>query len=514
MRERFQPSRRLLLVSAALVALLLVGMAAVVVDSERDSRRALEERFRLRSALAANFVSSYLRDSARRERAIAGSRLARETVPRDEFEAVVEGLGLNAAELLDQEGRVIHVYPRHDDLVGDRIASDYVHLRGALLGRTTVSDVVPSAVGRVPVVAVAVPFVTPSGLRVFSGAFPVDRSPIAAFLRNAIPLRLGSARLYDSNGKLIAGTGRLTEDSFVATTTLQPSGWRVELAAPPSLLFAPVSGLATWVPWLLFAGVVLALSAAFALLLQLLRREAELRERNREVTRLLSVQQGFVATTAHELRTPLTSVVGYLDVLLKGTAGPLDEAQRNHVEVARRNALRIRDLVADLLLTAQLDAGKIELRPEALTLDEVARETVEDAALAAADKDIEVNVASDDGARVLADRRLLVQVVGNLVSNAVKFTPPDGRVDVHAFSENGHAVIEVSDTGIGIPESEHERLFQRFFRSSIALEQDIPGTGLGLAIAREIAELHGGRLHFRSVEGRGSTFRLELPASK
>ena len=514
MRDLFRPSRHAVLLVGAVVALLLAGFAAVVVDAQRESRRGLEERFRLRSALAANFVASFLHHRARQERDVAKARLAEPRVARDEFEAVVEGLGLDAAVLLDRAGRVLHVYPHRADLIGEPIAQQYAHLRGALHGRTEVSDVVPSAARRVPVVAVAVPFVTSTGLRVFSGAMRVDRSPIAAFLRNAIPLRLGSARLFDSKGTLVAGTGRVSDDAFVAPAEIRSPGWRVELAAPRPLLYAPVTGLAQWAPWALFAGLLLAAVAVLLLMLRLVSSQAALRERNREVLRLMRVQQDFVATTAHELRTPLTSVVGFVDVLLAGKAGPLATEQANFLEVVRRNAGRIHDLVADLLLAAQLDARKLELRPEPLTLEEVARETIEDAHPVAEQKRVQLELTANGGAPVVADRKLLARVVGNLVSNAVKYTPAEGRVHVHAFAENGHAVIEVSDTGIGIPAAEQQRLFERFFRSSTALERDIPGTGLGLAISRDIISLHGGRLVCRSVEGEGSTFRVELPRSE
>jgi signal transduction histidine kinase len=102
-------------------------------------------------------------------------------------------------------------------------------------------------------------------------------------------------------------------------------------------------------------------------------------------------------------------------------------------------------------------------------------------------------------------------VIWNLLSNAVKFTPPGGRVAVRTFVADGAAVLEVADTGIGIPQAEQERLFERFFRSTTATRQAIPGTGLGLVIAKAIAEAHGGSLAVRSAEGEGACFRLELP---
>jgi signal transduction histidine kinase len=112
---------------------------------------------------------------------------------------------------------------------------------------------------------------------------------------------------------------------------------------------------------------------------------------------------------------------------------------------------------------------------------------------------------------VRGDRERLGQLVSNLISNAVKFTPPGGSVTARVFAENGLGVVEVEDTGIGIPKAEQERLFQRFFRASTATEQAIPGTGLGLAITKAIAEAHDGQITYRSTPGEGTTFRLELP---
>ena len=112
---------------------------------------------------------------------------------------------------------------------------------------------------------------------------------------------------------------------------------------------------------------------------------------------------------------------------------------------------------------------------------------------------------------VHGDHERLVQLIGNLLSNALKFTPAGGTVTVRAFLDGGNVVLEVADTGIGIPADEQDRLFQRFFRSSTATQQAIPGTGLGLVISRAIAEAHGGTIDVTSQAGAGSCFRIELP---
>jgi signal transduction histidine kinase len=380
-----------------------------------------------------------------------------------------------------------------------------------------VSDVVASAVRGEPVVGIAVPFNTRTERRVFSGAFPVDGTALATYLRTSVPLAVGSAELRDSRGRLIAETGtELPRDSsvFVAPSAVQGTGWRLELVALKSQLFAPISGLARWVPWLLFAGFAIAAVLILFLVLRILESRTALATRNQEITRLMRTQQRFVSTTSHELRTPLTSVIGYLDILAKGMAGDLRPRQAELLDVARRNAARLLDLVADLMLSAQIDAGRVELVRKPVALEEIVRETAESALPHAREKRIRLEVEADPAPPVLVDRRRLGQVVANLVSNAVKFTPEEGRVEVRSFRDNGTAVIEVADNGIGIPEDEAKRLFERFFRSSAAHANEIPGTGLGLSIARQLTELHGGRLRFTSEEGVGTTFRVELPTSK
>jgi signal transduction histidine kinase len=137
-------------------------------------------------------------------------------------------------------------------------------------------------------------------------------------------------------------------------------------------------------------------------------------------------------------------------------------------------------------------------------------EAAETARPAAAAKDIALVVAPDSH-RVLADRPQLLRIVENLVTNAVKFTPDGGRVRLAARREGGTAVLEITDTGVGIPTAEQPELFNRFFRGTSAIEEAIPGSGLGLAISQVIAEAHGSSIEVESVPGTGSTFRLALP---
>jgi signal transduction histidine kinase/CHASE3 domain sensor protein len=235
----------------------------------------------------------------------------------------------------------------------------------------------------------------------------------------------------------------------------------------------------------------------------------------REVTQereLDRLKDEFVATVSHELRTPLTSLMGFLEMLREGEAGELTAEQGRFLAIVHRSSERLQRLVGDLLFVARLDAGGLQLQLEDdVALDDVVAEAVESASADARSHDVALQLERDGRISVRGDRERLGQLVANLLSNAVKFTPAGGSVTARVFKQDELGVIEVEDTGIGIPTAEQERLFQRFFRSSTATDQAIPGTGLGLAITRAIAEAHDGRITFRSEPGEGTCFRIELP---
>ena len=236
--------------------------------------------------------------------------------------------------------------------------------------------------------------------------------------------------------------------------------------------------------------------------------QLELRRQNHQLRELDRVKDEFVAAVSHELRTPLTSIRGYVETLLDGEPGDLSADQQRFLEIVDRNASRLLKLVGDLLFIAQVTAGRLELEVGAVTLDELVAESVEQVRPAAATKEVEVS-ASAEPVVIPGDPQRIGQMLDNLVSNAVKFTPEHGRVTVEAVRDNGAVRIRVADSGIGIPAHDLPRLFSRFTRASNATQ--IPGTGLGLAISRTIAEAHGGSIDVESAEGKGTTFTVRLP---
>jgi signal transduction histidine kinase len=228
----------------------------------------------------------------------------------------------------------------------------------------------------------------------------------------------------------------------------------------------------------------------------------------RELDRL---KDDFVATVSHELRTPLTSMMGFLEMIREGEAGALNDEQKRFLAIVYRSSERLQRLVGDLLFVARLDANGLQLQFAEVRLDAIVREALESVAALARSREVEIVSDIEPVPAVSGDKERLSQLVGNLISNALKFTPPGGRMTVRTFVDGSHAVVEVADTGIGIPKGEQDRLFQRFFRSSTATEQAIPGTGLGLVISKAIAEAHGGTIGVTSDTGQGTCFRVELP---
>ncbi|MER7900701.1 ATP-binding protein [Streptomyces sp. NPDC096046] len=231
-----------------------------------------------------------------------------------------------------------------------------------------------------------------------------------------------------------------------------------------------------------------------------------------ELRALDQAKSDFLSTVSHELRTPLTSIVGYIELLEDEDTGPLTQPQHKMLDVVARNAHRLRTLIEDLLTLSRIESGKYTSRKKPVDLCHLVASAVD--AIRPAAEAASVRLGADCPGSPLvceADSDQLDRVLMNLLSNAVKFTPQDGQVHVSAAQQDGHAVISVSDTGIGIPATEQKQLFTRFFRASNATDAAIPGTGLGLTIVRTIIDNHGGATEIHSREGQGTTVTARLP---
>jgi signal transduction histidine kinase len=223
------------------------------------------------------------------------------------------------------------------------------------------------------------------------------------------------------------------------------------------------------------------------------------------------VKDEFFALVSHELRTPLTSIVGYVELVLDDDSNTLDPEHRQYLDVVERNAGRLLRLVGDLLFVAQVEAGTLALNPGLVDLGQLVREAVEAARPRAEDSEITLVADVDPVPTCPGDGDRIGQVLDNLTTNALKFTPEGGRVEVRLRTHGSSAVIEVADTGLGISATEQRQLFDRFFRATAATTHAIPGVGLGLTIVKAIVEAHAGQVTVESAEGVGTTFRVELP---
>jgi signal transduction histidine kinase len=234
---------------------------------------------------------------------------------------------------------------------------------------------------------------------------------------------------------------------------------------------------------------------------------------NEELVEADRLKDEFVALMSHDLRTPLTSIMGYIELVLDPEVEPpLDEERGSYLEIVARSSERLLRLVDDLLFVARLQAGSLVLAPAEVDLCSIAGQAVEEARPRAEAKGLSLSFLGSSPVMIEADKGRIFQLLDNLISNAIKFTPDGGRVDVSVVPEADGAIVEVSDTGVGLAPGEAELVFDRFFRSTRSLAQQVPGTGLGLFITRAIAEAHGGAITASSREGEGTTFRMTLPS--
>ncbi|HEY4877625.1 MAG TPA: ATP-binding protein [Candidatus Acidoferrales bacterium] len=230
-----------------------------------------------------------------------------------------------------------------------------------------------------------------------------------------------------------------------------------------------------------------------------------------ELRRLERVRQDFVANVSHEFKTPLTAIQGFAETLL---GGALDDPTNNRrfLDIIRNHAIRLARLTNDLLKLARIEAGKLEVEFFPVGLIELIEGCAETTLMKASRKQITLEIEVPPGLpAVQGDASLLRDVLQNLLDNAIQYTPAGGHVHVTAEAKGREAVIAVSDTGLGIPTSDRERIFERFYRVDAARSREAGGTGLGLSIAKHIVEAHNGRLWVDSVIGEGSKFSFSIP---
>ena len=230
-----------------------------------------------------------------------------------------------------------------------------------------------------------------------------------------------------------------------------------------------------------------------------------------ELRRLERVRRDFVANVSHELRTPLTAIQGFSETLL---AGAIDDPQNRvrFLEIILEHSRRLARLTEDLLMLSKMDADRLELEIQRLCVSQFVESCVETAQRPAAEKDLRISVnLADSLPDIAADRRRLAEVLQNLLDNAIQYTPSGGQIMLSASADGGEVTLTVSDTGIGIPQADQPRIFERFYRVDVARSREVGGTGLGLSIAKHLVEAHGGRIWVDSEVGQGSQFHFTVP---
>ena len=239
-----------------------------------------------------------------------------------------------------------------------------------------------------------------------------------------------------------------------------------------------------------------------------------LREEHDRTTTAYLVKSQFVSTVSHELRTPLTSIKLSLDLLNAGAQGQVPEAMKNILEIAGRNGEKLAKLIDDLLDLQKIEAGEMSYQMETLEVQPFLTGAIEANKSFAEARDVKLTAEYSERSPLLivVDEMRLMQVMDNMISNAVKFSHEGGEIFVGCSEKDGQVTIHVRDKGIGIPEGAHEKVFGKFSQLNSSDRRQFGGTGLGMSISKEIVEQFNGTINYISTPGTGTTFFIEFPA--
>lgn len=226
------------------------------------------------------------------------------------------------------------------------------------------------------------------------------------------------------------------------------------------------------------------------------------------------MKTGFVTSVSHELRTPLVAIDKSLSLILSRSAGPISDNQEEFLRIAERNLKRLNRLIDDLLDLSKLESGKMELKLQPCAAEKIVKETIDSFQTWANAKSIKLVSKVPPGMpEINLDPDRITQVLNNLIGNAIKFTPSGGAITTEAVMQaaKGRVEISVSDTGVGMPRESLAKIFDKFYQVKGSVSTEISGTGIGLSVAKELVELHGGKIYVESEEGHGSKFTFTLP---
>jgi signal transduction histidine kinase len=243
-------------------------------------------------------------------------------------------------------------------------------------------------------------------------------------------------------------------------------------------------------------------------------RTVELQKALERVSELSQLKSNFVANISHELRTPLTHIKGYVELLITESLGPLTEEQRHALQISQQSTTRLETLIEDLIMVSLASRGELSIKQENVDIRRLANLVIKSRAQQAEERGVDLHAIIDENVPLVqADSQKIAWVLNQLVDNGVKFTPSNGRVAVNVKREGENLIlVSVTDTGIGIPSSRLDDIFEAFHQLDSSTTRRYGGTGLGLSLVRQIIEAHGSMLEVQSVEGHGSTFKFPLLA--
>jgi signal transduction histidine kinase len=242
------------------------------------------------------------------------------------------------------------------------------------------------------------------------------------------------------------------------------------------------------------------------------QRTAELEDALARLSELSQLKANFISNISHELRTPLTHVKGYVELLVTGSLGPIAEEQKHALTICQQSTARLEGLIDDLIMFSLASRGELSLKQEPVDVGRLASLAVRPVEQKGKERGVSVHAVVDKNLPLVqADPQKIAWALGQLLDNAIKFTPAEGRVVLSVKRETGNLVIvSVTDTGIGIPQPRLDEIFEPFHQLDGSSTRRFGGTGIGLSLVRQIVEAHGSMLEVASVEGKGSTFRFPL----
>ena len=307
----------------------------------------------------------------------------------------------------------------------------------------------------------------------------------------------------------------------MGTTVAVPWGVRGQLpvAAAAAIFYlialatgipTPISGSITFLG-LVAVGIVAILGAYFLdnYRLQMVQQAHELQAANEALTNADSAKNDFIANVSHELRTPLATILGYTELLLDNNYGEVAPEMRETIERIERSATYLGKLINDLIDLSRIESGRLTIKMDTVDVSPLCHEMTAVAESLLHDRPVHFKVSVPDELTVNADGQRVHQILVNLVGNAVKYTEK-GEIALRGRSSNGEVLLEVEDTGVGIPEAEQKSIFDAFFRGTRRANSG--GAGLGLSVSIRLANLMGGTITVKSAPGQGSTFTLRLPS--